>query len=27
MMCKPHTDCFLTPATFMRQGAGEGTVM
>jgi hypothetical protein len=27
MMRKPHTDCLLTPATFMWQGAGKGTVM
>jgi hypothetical protein len=27
MMRKPHTDYFPTPATFMWQGAGKGTVM
>jgi hypothetical protein len=27
MMRKPHTDCYLIPAAFMRQGAGEGTFM
>jgi len=27
MMRKPHTDCYPTPATFMWQGAGKGTVM
>jgi len=27
MKRKPHTDCFPTPATFMWQGAGEGTFM
>jgi len=27
MMRKPHTDCYPTPATFMWQGAGEGTFM
>jgi len=27
MMRKRHADCFPTPATFMWQGAGEGTFM
>jgi len=27
MMRKPHTDYCPTPATFMWQGAGEGTFM